>query len=62
MPNLARQLYKDFDFIYKINRKIASNSYPSITFIAAPMSNPYVIPYNLAAKILCVTHLHFIKD
>ena len=62
MLNLIRQLYKDFESIYKINRITNLSIFPSITFMTALISNPYTILNNLAAKTLFITHLYFNKD
>jgi len=33
-----------------------------VALIAAPVSNPWAIPYSLDTKTLCVTRLHLIDN
>ena len=62
VPSLTRQSQKDFEFVYRMSRKTDFSIFPNDAFITAPMSNPFAIPYNSAARTLCVTRLHFIED
>lgn len=48
--------------MYKINRITNFNIFFNIAFIIILVSNLLTIIYNLAAKILDITNLHFIKD
>ncbi len=56
MPYLTQQSYKDFEFIYKINRIVDLSIIFSIIFITVSILNLYIILYSLAVKILYATH------
>lgn len=45
-----------------INRTADPCIVSKVIFITAPMSNPYAMPYSLAAKTLRIIRLHFIDD
>lgn len=61
MPNFTKQLYKDFEFIYKIRGIVNLSIFLSITFMITLISNLYAISYCLATSILCIICLYFMK-
>ena len=62
MPSLIKQLYKNFESKYKINRIINFGIFLNIAFIIVSMSNLYIILYKSVAKIMHIIYLHLIKD
>ena len=62
VPNLIKQSYKNFESVYKISKIANLSIFSNVAFMITLISNSYAIPYNLAAKILRITVLYFIKD
>lgn len=62
MHNVTWQSYSNIELVYKISRIANSNIFSEVAFITTPISNSYIILYNLPTKIICVTSLYFIKD
>lgn len=48
--------------MHKIKEITNFNIFFNISFIIALMSNSYIIPYNLAARIFFFTCLYFIEE
>lgn len=51
-----------FKLVHKISKITDLVIFFKTTFIITLTSNPYIILYNLAIKILFVTYLYFIKN
>lgn len=62
MLYLTKQLYKDFELIYKISEIVDLSIFFNIAFITTSILNLYIILWGLNTKILYITHLYFIKD
>lgn len=62
MLSLTRQLYNDFEFVYKTNRTTDLSIFFRVAFMTALIPNPCAIAFNLAIKILHIIRLHFIED
>lgn len=54
--------HKIFQLMHKINEIINPSIFPSIALITISISNLYTILYSSAAKTLCITCLHLIKN
>ena len=58
---LTKQLYKNFELIYKTSRIIDFSIFSKIIFIIALLLYLYTILYSFVIKILYITYLYFIK-
>jgi hypothetical protein len=62
VPSLTKQSYKDFESVQRISGSEIHRIFLIVNLIAAPILNPYTIPYSSDAKTLRVTLLHLIDD
>src|SRR6266568_8695391 len=63
VPSLTKQSYRDFKSVQRvIGSRSSCRIFSMVALIAAPVSNPWAIPYSSDAKTLRVTRLHLIDD